>query len=339
MNIRENALRILRFDHPERVMSAPPFYTLHYHGCGHEGFDEGLLGDNNPAGTRWHDIWGTGWHKIQEGVMGLPEENPLARPQDLASFRWPDPNDERICGRIYREVQAFPRDGRFLTGGHRDTLWEQAYMSVGMEALMVYFFTEAEFVREVLHRIIDFQLGIAAHYVKLGVEFAMLGDDLGTQRGPLLSPRIMHEYLKPEYERIFRFYKAHGVRVHFHSCGDVSAALPMFLELGVDILNPVQATANDLGRLRAATHGRMALHGGVSSATVMEGPVERIVAEVRQRMWQLGRDGGYFCAPDQGMPWPQAHIEALERAVQEWGRYPLRAERDPGSCAGAQLPT
>jgi hypothetical protein len=126
VNDKVNALRIIRFDHSERVMTEPPFFRLHYYGARHEGFSEGLLGDENPAGSRWRDIWGTGWHKIHEGVMGLPEENPLARPEDLAAFRWPDPNDDRICGRIYREMQAFSDDDQFLTGVHRDTLWEQA---------------------------------------------------------------------------------------------------------------------------------------------------------------------------------------------------------------------
>jgi uroporphyrinogen decarboxylase len=324
MNTRENALRIIRFDQPERVMSAPPFYKLHYYGANHEGFNEGLLGDENPAGSWWRDIWGTGWHKIHEGTMGLPEENPLARPESLATFRGPDPNDERICGLIYREMQAFPGGDLLLTGVHRDTLWEQAYMSVGMQALMICFYTDPDFVRELLHRIMDFQLGIARHYVDLGTEVAMLGDDLGTQHGPLLSPRIMNGFLKPEYERIFRFYREHDVLIWFHSCGDVSAALPMLLELGVDILNPVQATANDLERLRAATQGRMALHGGVNSATVMDGPVERIAAEARLRMWQLGQAGGYFCSPDQGLPWPQEHLDVLHRAVEEHGWYPLQ---------------
>ena len=68
----------------------------------------------------------------------------------------------------------------------------------------------------------------------------------------------------------------------------------------------------------------MALAGGVSSATIMSGPVETIREEVAQRLWQLGREGGYFCAPDQGMPWPDEHIQAMRSAVQEFGRYPLK---------------
>ena len=75
--------------------------------------------------------------------------------------------------------------------------------------------------------------------------------------------------------------------------------------------------------IRHATQGRMALQGGVSSATIVSGPVEAIRREVAQRLWQLGRDGGYFCGPDQGMPWPEAHIRALHNAVDDLGAYPL----------------
>jgi len=67
----------------------------------------------------------------------------------------------------------------------------------------------------------------------------------------------------------------------------------------------------------------MALQGGVSSATIVAGPVEAIRTEVAERLRQLGRDGGYFCGPDQGMPWPEPHIQALHDAVDDLGRYPL----------------
>ena len=91
--------------------------------------------------------------------------------------------------------------------------------------------------------------------------------------------------------------------------------------LGMDILNPVQATANDLGEARRVTQGRMTLQGGISSSLVMDGPVEAIRDEVAKRIRQLGAAGGYFCAPDQGLPWPPAHIAALDQAVAEFGRY------------------
>jgi len=67
----------------------------------------------------------------------------------------------------------------------------------------------------------------------------------------------------------------------------------------------------------------MALHGGIGSAILMGGPPEAIRQEVRHRIRQLGQDGGYICAPDQSMPWPEEHRRALDRAIEEFGGYPL----------------
>jgi uroporphyrinogen decarboxylase len=321
MDQKENFLRILKFDQPERIISRMPLFTLHYFGMDHEGFDGGR--EDGPVGARWTDIWGTGWYKIQPGVMGLPEVNPLARVEDLPAYAWPDPDDPRLIEPLLAQAGTFPGGDLLLAAAQRDTLWEKAYMLVGMENMMVYFLSEPEFAREVLHHIMDFQLGIARHYLSLGVEMVFLGDDLGTQQGALLGPRIVRSFLEPEYRRLFDLYRRHGVRIGFHSCGNVASVIEMFMDLGVDLLNPVQASANDLDRLRRITQGRMALRGGVNSATILEGPPERITAEVQQRIHQLGTLGGYVCDPDQSLPFPGAHLDALHAAVERYGRYPL----------------
>jgi uroporphyrinogen decarboxylase len=327
MNQRENFLNILDFKIPERVIYEIPVYELNYYGMNHEGFDN-AAGDDSPVGSTWMDIWGTGWRKIHPGVMGMVDFCPLAEPAALRTYTWPDPDDPRLVKQIDRLKQNYPGGDLLLAGGHRDTLWEKAYMLVGMQDLMMYFISDPGFAHEVLHHIMDFQLAMARHYISQGVEMANLGDNLGTQQGPLLGPRIVNRFLRPEYQRLFDLYKQHGVRIAFHSCGRVDSVLDMFLDLGVDILNPVQATANDLDALRAKTQGKMALQGGVSSATLMEGPVERIQQEVRTRLWQLGRAGGYVCQPDQGMPYPSEHLRAFEEAVERYGTYPIHHFQD-----------
>lgn len=323
---KENALRIIRFDNPEYVMTGPPCRSIGYFGVNHEGF-EATAGHDVPAGTRWNDIWGTGWHKELPGVMAFPMQPPLADISALSGYRWPDADDERICARIYEEAAGEPVDDRFLTGSQRDTLWEKSYMLVGMENMMTYFFTEPAYVREILHRIMDFQLGIARHYLGLGAEMVQMSDDLGTQSGPLLGPRILIEFLLPEYRRLFTLYKEAGVIIDFHSCGAVEWALDILMDLGVDILNPVQATANDLDAVRRRTQGRTAIKGAVSSSLVVDGPVSRIEECVRERIGQLGREGGYFCTVDQGMPWPPEHRLAVDAAVERYGKYPLTPPR------------
>ncbi len=327
MNEKKNARQIIEFGKPERVLTAPPTHPISFYGANHEGFEGG--GHHLPVGEQWTDIWGVRWHREQEGVMAFPRGHPLAYlSTSLDSYAWPDPDDPRICNQIYEQAKGWNRKATFLTGSHRDTLWEKSYMLVGMEAMMINFHAEPVAAKALLHRIMDFHLGIARHYVAAGVEMVGMSDDLGTQRGLLLSPKVIEEFLIPEYRRLFDFYREHQVLINFHSCGHIMPLLETFINLGVDILNPIQATANDLPKLREITQGRMALQGAVSSITLVRGPVEAIRAEVAERIWQLGREGGYFCGPDQGMPWPEAHIEALHKAVAEFGAYPLKKRKE-----------
>lgn len=305
-------------------MSAVPSHGIGYKGCHHEGYAGG--GHHLPAGSCWTDIWGTMWQRLHPEVMGFPVKYPLADlPSALREYQWPDPDDERICGQIYEQARDWNRDESFLNGSHRDAIWEKSYMLVGMENMMCYFYTEPQAVRELLRRIMDFQLGIARHYLNAGAEMVEVGSDLGTQNRLLLSPEIISNFLVPEYRRLFNLYKRRNVLINFHSCGHIIPILDIFMDLGVDILNPVQAAANDLVRVRQETQGRMALQGGVSSVTIMNGPVEAIRKEVAVRLGQLGQDGGYFCGPDQSMPYPTEHIAAVYAAVEEYGRYPLQA--------------
>ena len=321
MNPKQNALEIIQFGEPEWIMMGAPCHWIAYHGCNHEGYFGG--GHHLPVGSSWTDIWGTVWCRKHEGVMGFPVGNPLAYIiEGLQTFHWPDPDDERLCSLIYEQAASWDREKNFLIGSHRDTLWEKSYMLVGMENMMCFFLYEPQAVRELLHHIMDFQLGIARHYLSVGVEMVQLGDDLGTQNRLLLSPRIIHEYLVPEYHRLFDLYRQNNVIINFHSCGHITPLLEVFIELGVNILNPVQATANDLDEVRRITQNKMALQGGVRSSTIVSGPLEAIREEAIERMWQLGHAGGYFCCPDQGMPWPEEHYRALEQAVEQYGKYP-----------------
>ncbi len=257
LTARDNAREIIRFGQPDYVAAGLPLHQLCYHGCNHEGYEGG--GHDCPVGSQWTDIWGTRWHKEHPGVMGFPRGNPLAHISAMSSYRWPDPDDPRICDAIHRGRRSFPGGDQFLGGSHRDTLWEKAYMLVGMENMMVYLHEEPAFAREILARIMDFQLGIARHYLAAGIEVASLGDDLGTQLGPLLAPELVREFFFPQYKRLFDLYRSRGVIICFHSCGCIGQFLGMWMELGVDVLNPIQVTANDLDALRSATAGRMSL--------------------------------------------------------------------------------
>ena len=318
---KENSLRIINFDNPEYIRIEIPAHHIWYTGAGHEGYNGG--GHHLPAGSTWTDIWGTEWYKELPDVMGFPRFNPLEKPENLKNYAWPDPDDERICAKIYETREKYDGSDVFIGGSHRDTLWEKSYMIVGMENMMEYLYTEPQYAKEILHNIMDFQMGIAKHYIKSGVEIVFMGDDLGTQKSLLIGKEKLYEFFVPEYKRLFDFYKQHGVLISFHSCGHVEPIIDMFMELGVNVLNPVQVTANDIVKIRAATEGKMAINGAVSTAILMNGSVSDVEAAVKNTMKVMGKNGGYFCSPDQYMPFPKENIDAFYETVNKYGKYPL----------------
>ena len=318
MTLREIVENTLNFNNSDKIIGGVPLYMLEYFGVNHESFDG--IDHNCSVGTKWTDIWGTTWCKEHDGVMGFPREAPVNSYEKLSQYIPPNAKDPLIYQSIYDKFADYKKsDDYFLGGSHRDTLWEKAYMIVGMENIMIALNENPDFAKSIFKMIMDFQIGIAHHYLKCGVEFVFMSDDLGTQQGPLISPEIVNTMLLPEYKRIFNLYKENGVKIIFHSCGNIEAFMEMFMDLGVDVLNPVQATANNLERIRDIAFGKMSLQGGISSAVVMAGPISRIYEEVKEKIDLFKGQGGYFCSIDQGMPFPDEHLKAFFKALDIYG--------------------
>lgn len=321
---KENALRIINHGQPERIEVCVPMKAVAYLGCDHEGYSVVSQADKETAGS-WQDIWGTTWRFYPGGISETPVGHPLAEGSEvIRQFEWPDPNDERLAAKIHQDLAGLtrPEEG-FLTGLHRDLLWEKSYMLAGMENMMIWFKTEPALVKEILHQIMEFQLGIARHYLDVGVEMVKFGDDLGGQNNSLFSYSTFSEFILPEYRRIFNFYKEHQVLIYVHSCGNIEKFIDDYIDLGADVLNPVQATANNLDLVREKTLGKIALEGGVNSSIVMHGEETEVEQEVLRRIPQLGREGDYFCKPDQTMPYPERNLKKLIDTVERYGKYPL----------------
>lgn len=312
MTNRERTLKTLKYEKTDFIPSGLPLHGISYFGCDHQGLDGNEWGGAN---TKWTDMFGVYWEKQFADIMGMPLGHPLAETGALKTYKFPNADDPKIIDKLYNEADLYVKGcDAFLCGSHRDTLWEKAYMLVGMENFMCYMHEEPEYAREVLHRITDFQLSVAKHYLNAGVEFVSMSDDLGMQNTLLIDKAMIYEFFVPEYKRLFDLYKSHNVKINFHSCGKINDLIPMFIELGVDVLNPVQATANDFELLKKLCYKKIALYGGVSSSVIAGGTREEIFARVKSAIDVLGEKGGYFCAIDQGMPFPPENLDYFNEA-------------------------
>jgi uroporphyrinogen decarboxylase len=158
-------------------------------------------------------------------------------------------------------------------------------------------------------------------------DVVVYSDDIAFQDRPMFSPRIYRRLIKPRQKRVFDLLKGSGLKVHYHSCGNVSPLLPDLVELGVDILNPVQVSAEGMGdtaRLKTEWGQELVFWGGIDTQAVLPyGSPQEVRREVQRRLDDLAPGGGYVLAAvhDVQPEVPPANLCAMFEAADEWGNH------------------
>ena len=267
LTAKTNFLEVLKFGHPEYVPCSEtmPVSKIGFFGVNPE--------DNRPPGAKtWTDLWQVRHEQKMEDIMPFPAYYPLEHIENWENYIWPDPHSQVFYEQPKERIAKIPdRKEVVVAGSHRSTLLERAWKLVGMENLFTMMVNKPDRIKWLLRHIMDFQLGVAKEYVRLGIELALLGDDFGTQQSLLFSPIFFEKFFKPQYQRIVDFYKSKDILISFHSCGCIGGLVDEFLDLGIDILNPVQAEANNLKVLRKNTMGKITLQGAVSTRALTLG--------------------------------------------------------------------
>ncbi len=283
---------------------------------------------------RWYiDEWGVGRRiPLDNGLYYDSFNPPLAGEPDDATidrFAWPDPADEGRYAGMAEEARRFAAEGRAVhVGSICGGLTEGLFKMRGFEDGYVDLAAEPARARRVMERILEIKLAYwerALPPVEGSIDIAGEADDLGGQARPLFSPATYRSLVKPLHRELFDFIHARtDAKVFFHTCGAVRELIPDLIEIGVDILNPVQVSAAgmDSGELKRE-FGRDLVFwgGGVDTQRVLgRGTPDEVRAEVRRRIADLSPGGGFVFAtvhniqPDV----PAENILALRDEVRAW---------------------
>ena len=181
--------------------------------------------------------------------------------------------------------------------------FEKAYFLRGLENFLADMAGEPEFAAELLDFINEKNLSILGEIVKTpGLDGVLLGNDWGSQRDLLMSPRTWRTMLKPGAKKEYDLIRGAGLDVWVHSCGDIRKIMPDLIELGADVLNPVQPECMDIYELKRLYGEHMTFWGGISTQkTLPYGTPEEVREETRRVTAALGENGGYLIAAAQGI--------------------------------------
>jgi len=283
------------------------------------------------------NVWGLKFQRAEYagGYYWEVSEHPLAEAtiSDLDSYPWPDPDDPGWYQGLAGEVQEIYENTPYALMGDFSfkSFWEIGYRLRGYEQALVDILVNKEFWHAFMEKLFYVNSSFAKRFLEIAGPYLAVvrgGDDLGIQSGLLFSPKTYREMLKPYQRRLNDVIKQHTeATIFYHTCGNITDAVPDLIEAGFEAINPVQVSAiPDPAGLKAKYGDKVSFWGAIDSQHVLpHGTVEDVREEVRLRIRQLGHGGGYIAAgvhnlnPDV----PPQNIIAMSEAVREYGRYPI----------------
>ncbi|NIN64527.1 MAG: hypothetical protein GTO63_07455 [Anaerolineae bacterium] len=291
------------------------------------------------AGARltFEDEWGVEWAMPKRrGLYYDMIRHPLAHVSgapELTNWKWPDgANPGRFRGLRDRAEDLAARGVAVTMGVAYGGILESASWLRGYESFYGDLIRDPGLVEAILDATLRFHLDFwAAALNEVGdlIDVAVEYDDLGGQFGPLISPEMYRQYVKPRHKELFSFVKEHSrAAVFFHSCGAVAELIPDFIEIGVDIFNPVQVSAAGMGdtrRLKREFGDELTFWGGgVDTQHVLpRGTPEQVREAVKRRIDDLAPGGGFvFAAVHNIQPdVSPENVIAMWEAWKEYGAY------------------
>jgi uroporphyrinogen decarboxylase len=291
----------------------------------------------NEEESQFVDAWGTVF------VSGPGYVHPVGPPlveidtiEGLRDYPWPKPEQfgrleglKQQAERLFHETDyaiALRRPG--IRGG----LLDQGSNLRGMEQFMMDLALMPDYARTLMEILAEIYVAVYTMALKeVGpyVQIIEAQDDLGAQLQPLISPATWREVIKPSQKYIFDSIHrcAPQAKIVFHTDGNVYPLIPDLIEIGVDVLNPIQPSARQMDsfRLKEEFGDRLCFHGAMDVQTVLNQDEVTVREDVRTRIRALAPGGGFILAPCNHIQHdiPPENVVAMYAEARDFGRYPL----------------
>jgi len=286
------------------------------------------------------DGWGIKWIRVGYYYEMAPDGHPLKglSPSEIDEYPWPDPYEEaeKTIPSLERVAKYYHEKTDYATVLNPGFgFFERSWYMRSFEEFFLDLKKRPYVACKIMDKILDFQLKYCSEILSAVSEYVdvdNLGDDLAMQDRPLISLETYRRYVKPRQRKLISLIKAKAphVKIFYHTCGSARYFYDDLAEIGVDIINPVQVSARDMGNtkeLKERYGDKLVFWGAIDTQRVLPfGSVEDVKEEVKRRIGDLAPGGGYvLCAVHNIQPGvPPENIVTMYKAAREYGRYPVR---------------
>lgn len=251
------------------------------------------------------DEWGIGWdaqaYTTPFGTGHYTEivSHPLANDQAIVGYQPPDPNRPELYADALQVVTDFKSD-YWIVGVTVTTILETAWALRGLEQMLIDMAVDPDLANQLLDIPYQYHLAAAKKLVRLGVDMIWTGDDIGAQNEMMISPPMWRKYLKPRMANFIAELKQinPAIKIAYHSDGNIQRIIPELIEVGVDVLNPIQPASMDPAQVKEHFGDKLCFWGSIDEQhTLPFGSAREVEAEIRQRLETIGLGGGLILAP------------------------------------------
>jgi uroporphyrinogen decarboxylase len=283
------------------------------------------------------DEWGVGWRSVKYttpfGIGHYTEvvKHPLADNDAIYDYRAPDPTRPELYFDSARVIEQFKSE-YWIVGVVVTTILETTTALRGYMQVLKDLIARPELLECLLDIPYQYHLTAAKRLVKMGVDMIWLGDDVGGQKNMLISPYHWRKFLKPRMANIISELKQinPNLKVAYHSDGVIEPIIPELIEIGLDVLNPIQPTCMNPAKLKKQYGKSLCFWGSIDEQhTLPFGTPAEVETEVRTRLETIGKDGGLIIGPTHNvqLDTPMENFWAMINTIT--GRtYPLSAMND-----------
>jgi len=263
----------------------------------------------------YKDIWGIIRKRVEWGrgsyleVISSPFSE-IETVKDIENYSWSDPEVfdykgmKEKCSKKYRDKAVIFTGDRLTT---RASVFKLALYLRGFENFFIDLATNEKLVCAIVEKLLKFHLIYAQKTFESAgdiIDIFMLGDDFGTETGPLISPGYFRKFFKNPLKQLIELGHKYDVKVMLHSCGGIKEFIPDFIEIGLDILNPVQPGAAGMApdELKKEFGKDLCFHGAIDVQKVLPfGSPDEVREEVKEKIAILGKKGGFILAPSHNL--------------------------------------
>ncbi|MGD0750416.1 MAG: uroporphyrinogen decarboxylase family protein [Anaerolineales bacterium] len=222
--------------------------------------------------------------------------HPLSDADRPEAYTFPDLDLPERYDHIRRQVQKFK--DKYMIEIETGNIFRDAWELRGFDAFLMDTHLNPDFVSRLLDIITEVKISEVTRLIKAGVDIVQLVGDVASEQSMLISPRWWRAEIKPRLAQVIAATRRPGIYYYFHSDGAMQAVLPDLIEIGFDIVNPMQPECMDVNAIKRQYGAQFTMHSTLSSQhTLPFGTQLDVREEVRARIRDCGSDGGLVLAP------------------------------------------